>query len=725
MSFFGEQLVLRRKRNKKELDYATQAIYDAATGQKHFHFSGSPDEWVRREMESIFFYFGLKVSVDMGECKDVMELIDTMSRPFAVMHRHVILNRIWWKNGDGPVLAMQKSSGRLVALLPSKAGGYYYKKPDSEKKIRITEKNKDDFEPDAMCFYKPFPLEPISDKAFLSLLAGSINSTDLLMVFVATLAVISISLLIPFMIEMVFSLIIPTGKRSMVASMALVLLVTAIAAYVITIFKQGFLDRLSGRLETYLMNAVMGRAVNFHTSFFEHKPTGELFRVFNCLKEVPNMLVSGVVAKVFEIVLSILFIAQIGIMAPQLLKPTLLTFLLQILIIVVCWREKSTRSAKEFAYDCKIEGLSLAVYNGIQRIRLSGSESKVMTRWSELYSRKAYYGYPPVFPTDFRKELITLATIMGTMYSYYMGYTLRLEVSQFAAFVTAFGLMNSNILSMSYTNDLTPMLMPTIELARDILTEVPEVSEEKKILHRLKGKVEIHNLSFRYDPDSPLVLNNINLKVRPGEYVALVGKSGCGKTTLMRLLMGFETATEGSIIIDDINVDRIDPRSLRHCIGAVMQDDSLLDGDVFSNIAISAPGIGIDEVWEIAEKVGLADDIRNMPLGMNTHISQGGIGISGGQKQRILIARALASKPKLMIFDEATSALDNVTQKIVSESLDKLNCTRIVIAHRLSTIKNCDRILVMDCGKIIEEGTYDSLINSDGFFADLVKRQQL
>ncbi|MBR6187307.1 MAG: ATP-binding cassette domain-containing protein, partial [Clostridia bacterium] len=169
----------------------------------------------------------------------------------------------------------------------------------------------------------------------------------------------------------------------------------------------------------------------------------------------------------------------------------------------------------------------------------------------------------------------------------------------------------------------------------------------------------------------------------------------------------------------------LDVRSLRRQIGTVMQDGRLFSGSIFDNIVISAPTLKLQDAWDAAEIAGIAEDIRDMPMGMNTILQDGGGTISGGQRQRLMIARAIAPKPNILIFDEATSALDNKTQKQVSEALDKLKCTRIVIAHRLSTIRNCDRILVMDQGEIIEEGTYEALIEKNGYFAELVARQRL
>lgn len=221
-----------------------------------------------------------------------------------------------------------------------------------------------------------------------------------------------------------------------------------------------------------------------------------------------------------------------------------------------------------------------------------------------------------------------------------------------------------------------------------------------------------------------MILDDLSLKIKPGEYIAIVGKTGCGKSTLMRILLGFETPNSGAVYYDGKDIKSLDLRSLRQKIGTVMQDGKLFSGDIFANIVICAPWLTLNDAWEAARMAGFDDDIRNMPMGMHTVISEGGGGISGGQKQRMMIARAIAPKPRVIMFDEATSALDNITQKQVSDSLDSLKSTRIVIAHRLSTIKHCDRIVVLDKGKIIEDGTYQELIDKKGYFAELVERQR-
>lgn len=262
-------------------------------------------------------------------------------------------------------------------------------------------------------------------------------------------------------------------------------------------------------------------------------------------------------------------------------------------------------------------------------------------------------------------------------------------------------------------------------MVEPILQAVPEAADDKPSVGTLTGAIEVSGVTFRYDDKSPYVLKDLSFSVRPGEYIALVGKSGCGKSTIMRLLLGFEKPERGSISFGPYDVSKVDLRSLRQSIGTVMQDGKLFLGDIASNITVASPQSTLDDAWAAAEIAGIADDIRKMPMGMQTILTEGSGSVSGGQRQRIMIARAVCGGKRILMFDEATSALDNRTQKMVADSLETLKCTRVVVAHRLSTVRHCDRILVVDGGGIAEEGTYEELIEKDGIFADLVRRQRL
>ena len=381
-------------------------------------------------------------------------------------------------------------------------------------------------------------------------------------------------------------------------------------------------------------------------------------------------------------------------------------------------REKMKQSAKE-------QGLSYSTLTGMQKIRMAGAENRVFARWASLYAKSAQMEYNPPLFLKLNPVITTAISLAGTLLLYYLAVKTGVTPNQYYAFSAAYGRVSGAFTTLSGIAISMASIRPVLEMAEPILKAEPEVAAEKLPVDHVTGNIELSHITFRYDENSPYILNDLSLNVKAGEYVAIVGRTGCGKSTLVRLMLGFEKPEKGAVYYDRRNLDSLDPRSLRKHIGVVIQNGQLFQGDIFSNITISAPDLTLDEAWEAAEVAGIAQDIRDMPMGMQTFISEGQGGISGGQKQRLMIARAIAPKPQILIFDEATSALDNKTQKQVSEALDKLKCTRIVIAHRLSTIRNCDRILVMDKGAIIEEGNYNELIQRQGYFAELVARQRL
>ena len=373
----------------------------------------------------------------------------------------------------------------------------------------------------------------------------------------------------------------------------------------------------------------------------------------------------------------------------------------------------------------KESGISYAIISGMQKVRLTGSEKRFFARWGNVYAKEAALLYNPPFFLKISSVITLAISLIGTMIIYAIAIKNSVSVAEYYAFNTAFGSVSGAFTALAGIASVLASIKPMLEMLHPFMATVPEVSEEKQVVTRLSGEIELNHVSFRYKENGTLILDDLNLKIHPGQYVAVTGVTGCGKSTLMRIMLGFENPERGSVYYDHADLKTLDLRSLRRKIGTVMQDGKLFSGDIFSNIVVTAPWLTMDDAWEAAELAGIADDIRQMPMQMNTQISEGQGGISGGQRQRILIARAIAPKPKVLFFDEATSALDNITQKKISDSLDQLKCTRIVIAHRLSTIKQCDRIIVLDKGKIIEDGSYDELMEKNGFFAELVKRQQM
>ena len=266
-------------------------------------------------------------------------------------------------------------------------------------------------------------------------------------------------------------------------------------------------------------------------------------------------------------------------------------------------------------------------------------------------------------------------------------------------------------------------LIPTWERAKPILDTIPEVDADKPDPGELSGRIEVSHLTFRYRADGPVILDDVTLEAAPGQMIALAGPSGAGKSTLLRVLLGFDLPDSSSVYYDGHDLAGIDITAVRRQIGVVLQSSRLTAGDVFSNI-VGTGSYTLEDAWEAARMAGMEDELKAMPMGMHTVVSEGGGTLSGGQRQRLLIARALVSRPRILFFDEATSALDNRTQQIVAESVDRLHATRVVIAHRLSTIRNADKIYVLDEGRVVQAGSFADLMSEPGIFAELAARQE-
>ena len=409
-------------------------------------------------------------------------------------------------------------------------------------------------------------------------------------------------------------------------------------------------------------------------------------------------------------------------------------WLIYSLIMILVYRRMIDTQREMIALENASSGIVQQIFAGLSKFRVQGAEEQAYQLWAKPF------GAQSLQHLKFRRQnnLITVITavqpLVLSMVLYFVVMSMLEESAtntavkvitapEFMAFQTAYTAFNMTL------NSIFPMLgqvfalQPHFENLRPILSEEPESVSDKADAGKLNGALSIDHLTFAYEGSDHDVLHDVSFDVAAGENVAIVGKSGCGKSTLVRLLLGFETPKSGAIYYDDQDLSELNLPSVRSQMGVVLQNGQLMTGSIFNNI-VGASALTQDDAWEAATAAGIADDIAMMPMGMQTVISEGSSNISGGQRQRILIARALINKPSILIFDEATSALDNRSQSIVTESIDRLNVTRLVIAHRLSTIRNCDRVIVMDRGRVVEQGTFDELLALGGIFTNLVRRQE-
>ena len=515
------------------------------------------------------------------------------------------------------------------------------------------------------------------------------------------------------------------GNRTVLLCMILVLLLSELSRQMFDLVKTIFSQNIQSQLNLQVESAAMMRVLSLPISFFSRFNSGELTSRVSAVTSVCSTISSTFFSVILTAGFSLVYLFQIFRFAPSLLLPSVIVTLMTAGLSLATALLQMGVTQKRLEYDSKESGMVLALLNGIPKIKVAGAEKRAFAKWAQSYAPSAQLTYNPPFLVKMNAPISQMITLGGAVVMYYLALAGGVSAADYMAFNSAYALVSGAFTGLVGAAAAVAGIRPSLNMAKPLFETAPEMREDKEVLERLGGSIEVNRVSFRYSDTMPYVLNNLSLKIKKGEYVAIVGRTGCGKSTLLRLLLGFEKPQKGGIYYDGRDIEMLDLKSLRRRIGVVLQAGKLFQGNIYSNISISNPSMTVEEAWKAAEMVGMKEDIEHMPMGMNTLIQEGGGGISGGQKQRLMIARAIAGNPSILMFDEATSALDNITQKIVSDSLDTLKCTRIVIAHRLSTIRNCDRILMMDSGKIVEQGTYEELIEKGGLFAKLVERQRV
>ena len=645
-------------------------------------------------------------------------------RPQGIMWRSVELKGTWYEDAIGVMLASLKD-GTPVVLIPAGGKGYQYRDPETGRKVRVTQKSADLFQSEATLYYRAFPQRKIVMGDVWAFIWKCFSRREILAVLVATVAVTLLSMVSPYMTKLLTSSVVDTSDDHLLAVILFVLVLVSVAYFVMSSIKQLLLAGIGTKVALPVQAAFMMRVLTAPAGEIRGFSAGDLGTrvgsLYNNVKSLVNMFLSMFLTAAC----SFICVPQMLSYAPSLVGVALIIAFGLIALYAVAIKKQVDVSTDRLTYQAEESGLTYSLIDGMQKITLSGAEKRAYSLWARVYRKSMQTTYDPPFLLKVFNTLTPIIMLVGTIAMYALAATMDVSQSDFYAFLASYSILTGALSTIGSSATGFAQSLPSFHLLKPVMDFEPETGEGLEVVKELKGNISLRDVTFRYAEDLPPVLNGLNIEVKSGEYVAIVGPTGCGKSTILRLLLGFETPNSGEVLYDGKNLKHLDPTSLRRRIGTVLQDGEVFMGTIFSNIMIAGTNLTEDDAWAAAEVAGIAEDIRAMPMKMNTPLADGGRGISGGQKQRLQIARAIVSKPSILFFDEATSALDNETQKAVSDRIGEAPCTRLVIAHRLSTVEDCDRILCLNEGHIVEEGTYDELMQKGGFFAELVKKQQL
>jgi len=645
-----------------------------------------------------------------------------------VRYRQVAMVDGWWTTDNGPILAQYEESKEWVALLPVKDKSYELYDPTSGERKVFTEELSHQLAPFGFVFYRSFPNQKITPFNLVTFGAIGIKR-DLILVLLLSLLTGLLAMVVPIVTGKLIDTVIPSAEKSQILQVVAALLVAAISTTIFEIATLISILRIESKMDGSVQAAVWDRVLKLPVTFFRKYSTGDLATRISGINTIRHALSGATIKTILSGVFSLFNFGLLFHYNSKLATIATLWMFVILLVITVIGYLKLRYERQMAQVDGKLSSITFEFLTGLVKIRIFSAENQVFSRWAELYSKHrnlmfnthhlaniehtVFSGVPIIISASF-------FSVMG-VFLFDHGHGTTMTSGTFIAFTAAFGAFIGGMIGLVETVMSMLNLVPIYERTTPILHSLPEVNENKIHPGEVLGDINIDKLSFRYG-DGDLILDDISLKIGSGEYVALVGSSGSGKSTLLRLLLGFEKPVSGSIYYDNLDMNEVDINALRRQFGVVLQNAQLLPGDIFSNI-VGSSNLTVEDAWDAARMVGLDKDIEKMPMGMYTVIGEGGTTFSGGQRQRMIIAKAIVHRPRILFFDEATSALDNHTQAIVTNSLEQFKSTRIVIAHRMSTIVKADRIIVLNKGKIVQDGSYEKLMSVDGLFKELASRQ--
>jgi ATP-binding cassette subfamily C protein len=646
--------------------------------------------------------------------------VEVIARASGVRVRRISLNGAWWERDAGPLVAWR--GDRPIALLPLAQGGYRIHDPAASSSQLVDCDVAADIERHAYIFYGALPASALGIAGLVRYAVRG-SGRDLVRALAYSGAAGLLGLAAPLLTAGIIGGALVAGDRAQVLVFAGGLVISAICSALFNLSAALAVQRATVRSGGRALSGMWNRVLALPVWFFRQCNPAELaVRVFS-LDRAREALAHGLLTSGAGYLFSLCHVFVLAHFAPSLTLPALALVAVVAVVSGVCgWL--MLRVQHDLAESgARTAGRTLEFVHGVAKLRVAGAERRAFASWARLFARTRREALTARRISIAVTALQSMAPLAGWIVIATIAASdasLRLRPAHLLAFSVSFQQLIGAALELSGFLLRWSEISALAGCARPLLAEPVEAIPAGIDPGRLRGALELRNLSFRYERAGAEVLHDISFRVEPGEFVAFVGSSGSGKSTVLRLMLGFERPGQGTISYDGNDLSALDQETLRRQLGVVLQNGHLLAGTIASNI-LGASGLDEDAAWRAADLAAIADDIRAMPMGMQTPVPESGIGLSGGQRQRILLARALVSAPRMLLLDEATSALDNETQARVVAALGRLGITRIVIAHRLSTVRHADRIVVLESGRIVETGTYEELCARGGRFTALAR----
>lgn len=653
--------------------------------------------------------------------------VEDVARISHFVTRKITLQKKWYRTDTNAFIGFYKDDNIPVLLVPGKHGNFILYDIEHKRSYIVDEEIAGQLSDEGYVAYPHLPQGKITFKDAVIFALKRCRTSDMINFSVIYILITLVGFLMPFLNKIMYDQLIPLQMWDSIVQVGGVILACMIGNIFFTIVRNLASFRGVKTMEYTIVTAAYDRIFKLPQRFIERFGTMELINRVNSISGVFTEVVSSGISAIVGFVLGLFYLIRMFNESKPLSWRVVILTIISSAVMYIFGRVRISRERERLEESTKANGMLYQFIAGILKIKASGIENRSLLEFEKHNSKS--------LSLDIRSTKISniggiVSSVIETIITGFIYYTVvkknqELSIGDYAAFTSAYGMFSSAFSTLMGFFLTQASLVPVIARIKPIFEEECEISDNSKPIGKLTGELEVSHLDFAYDVNAKPVLNDINMRIHPGEFIGIVGATGSGKSTLLKCLLGFEKPTVGKILYDNKLMDTLDLCELRRHIGVVLQNGKLLTGNIYSNITLAAPNMSVQDVMGLLKEVDFDKDVEKMPMGVFTGISEDGGTVSGGQQQRILIARALANNPAIIFFDEATSALDNVTQQKVCENLKNRNITRVMIAHRLSTVMNCDRIYVMENGSIVETGDYTELMDKKGVFYNLVERQKL